>query len=146
MTTRRRKEPTPASLRELPPIEFADYRIRRNPYAETIARMGIEVVHDEPSKESLAEIPEADFTLVRGRRNPYARRAAEALANMQYGKGRPRRGSEVGPTMARSIRLPQAVWDALEAEARRTGTSVHALLREAVTAYLKQMLLQRTDP
>ncbi len=61
VTSRRRKEPTVASLRVLPPIDFSSYRIRRNPYADDIARTGVHIVHDEPSAESLVEIPEADF-------------------------------------------------------------------------------------
>lgn len=136
MTTRRRKEPTPASLRELPPVDFARYRVRRNPFSDEIARTGAQVVHDEPSERSVTEIPEVDLTAARVRRNPYASRAAEALANLQVGRGRPRDGYGTGPTTPRSIRLPQSVWDALEAEARRSGTTVHALLRKAVTAFL----------
>lgn len=136
VTSRRRKDPTAASLRDLPPIDFSSYQIRRNPYAEAIARTGVDIVHDEPSVESLAEIPEADFSSAKARRNPYASRAAEAVARMRYGKGRPRRGREVGPTPTRSIRLPEAVWAALEAKAHRTNTTVHALLRRAVIAYL----------
>ncbi len=135
-TSRRRREPTAASRRELPQIDFSKVRIRRNPYADRIAREGIRVIHDEPSRESLAEIPEADFSSVSARRNPYASRAAEAIARMHPGQGRPRRGHESGPTPTRSIRLPQSVWDALEEEARRRSTTVHALLRKAVTTYL----------
>lgn len=134
--SRRRQEPTAASLRALPQIDFSSYRVRRNPYADRIVRDGIRVVHDEPSRESLAAMPEPDFSSVRARRNPYASRAAEALARMQVGQGRPRRGHESGPTPTRSIRLPRSVWDALEEEARLTNTTVHALLRKAVTAYL----------
>lgn len=135
-TSRRNREPTAASRRELPQIDFGKVRVRRNPYADRIAREGIRVVHDEPSRESLAAIPEADFSSVSARRNPYASRAAEAVARMHAGKGRPRRGHESGPTPTRSIRLPLSVWDALEAEARRSSTTVHALLRKAVTTYL----------
>ena len=130
-------EPTAASLRELPEIDFARYRVRRNPYAERIAREGLEIAHEGPSAGSLVEMPEADFSLARVRRNPYASRAAEAAAGIQYGKGRPRAGAEVGPTPARSLRLPQVVWDALESEARQKRTTVHALLRELVAAHLE---------
>ncbi len=138
VTSKRRKQPGAASLLALPPIDFARYQVLRNPYAERVASTGIKIVHDDPSSESLAEIPEADLSAITPRRNPYAARAAEAVAKMQYGKGRPRRGREVGPTPARSIRLPQVVWDALEVEARRSGTTVHALLRQAVAAYLER--------
>jgi len=135
-TSRRGREPTAASLREIPQVDFSRYTIQQNPYADRIARDGIRVVHDEPSSESLAEIPEPDFASVLSRRNPYASRAAEAVARMQLGQGRPRRGHESGPTPTRSIRLPQSVWEALEEEARRTGATVHALLRKSVTTYL----------
>jgi hypothetical protein len=138
--SRRRKEPAAESLREMPRIDFSRYRVRKNPYARRIAREGIELVHDEPSRESLAAIPEADLASARARPNPWASRAAEAVARMQRGKGRPPRGRELGPTPTRSIRLPQPIWDALEAEAKAAGTTVHALLREAVTTYL----LERT--
>jgi uncharacterized protein (DUF4415 family) len=137
-SSRRRKEPTTDSLHELPQIDFSRYRVRKNPYADRVAREGIEILHDEPSPESLAEVPEADFSSLRARRNPYASRAAEAIEKMQLGRGRPPRGRELGPTPTRSIRLPQAVWDALDAEARRTRSTVHALLREAVTTFLME--------
>jgi hypothetical protein len=100
------------------------------------AREGIQVVHDGPSRESLADMPEPDLSATRARRNPCAGRAAEASARLPVGPGRPRRGEEPGPTPARSIRLPESVWEALEEEARRSGATVHALLREAVTAYV----------
>lgn len=59
-----------------------------------------------------------------------------SASKIQYGKGRPPKGSEVGPRPARSIRLPQAVWKDLENEARTRATTVHALLREVVLAHL----------
>jgi hypothetical protein len=129
-------DPRAASLREMPEIDFSAFAIRRNPFAARIAREGIEVLHDSPSPRSVAAIPEIDLDRARVRRSPYASRAAEAVAKLQHGKGRPRRGGEVGPTPTRSIRLPEAVWDALEQAAVRRGTTVHALLREAVVRYL----------
>ena len=134
--TTKASEPTAKSLREMPEVVFARYRVRRNPYAARIAREGIEIVHAGPSAESLAEVPEATFTGT-VRRNPYASRAAEAVAKLQYGRGRPRAGEELGPTPARSLRLPQVAWDALEQEAREKRTTVHALLRELVADHLK---------
>jgi predicted transcriptional regulator len=62
---------------------------------------------------------------------------------MQYGRGRPKRGSEVGPTPARSIRLPSSIWSALDEEARQTKTTVHALLRKAIVTYLEAQVLPR---
>src|SRR3954453_10689939 len=116
-TTKRQRRPTTAALREMPEIDFSVFRIRRNPFAQRIGREGIEVAHDGPSQRALAEMPETDFSRVRMRANKYARQAAAAAANIQYGKGRPRRGTEVGPTPTRSLRLPETIWKALEREA-----------------------------
>jgi hypothetical protein len=125
------------SLREMPEIDFGRYHIRKNPYAAAIAREGISVAHDGPTARSLAEIPEVDFSRVRAHRNADAGRARRAVLQLQAGRGRPKRGQEVGPTPGRSIRLPMTVWEALEAAARDAGTTVHALLRLAVTHLLE---------
>ena len=131
-------DPSAMSLREMPEIDFDRYRIRKNPYAAVIAREGISVVHDGPSARSLAEIPEVDFARVQAHRSAYAGRARRAVLQLRTGRGRPRRGQEVGPTPARSIRLPLTVWAALEAAAREAGTTVHGLLRLAVTHLLER--------
>jgi len=130
--------PSVATLRELPEVAFERYRLRRNPFARRIAREGIEIVHDAPSERSLAEMPEADFSAVRVRRNPYTSRAAEPLPAIQYGRGRPRAGEEVGPTPGRTLRLPESAWRALEVEAKEKRTTVHALIRELVMAHLER--------
>ena len=130
----------------LPEIDFPAYRIRKNRYAARIAREGVEVVHDEPSAAALAEMPEADFGRARVRPNRYAAKVAAAASNIQYGKGRPRRGNEVGPTPTRSLRLPKTVWDALEREARERVTTVHALLRELVVTHLSGRDRRFTKP
>jgi hypothetical protein len=125
----------------MPEVVFARRRVRRNPYAARIAREGIQLVHDEPSAESLVDLPEASFAVATHvRRNPYASRAAEAASKLQYGRGRPSAGSEVGPTTPRSLRLPEAVWSALEAEAKARSTTVHALLREVIMLYLERRM------
>src|SRR5207248_3239434 len=98
--------------------------------AARIAREGIQIVHRGPSAKSLEEMPEADFSRIRVSRNKYAVKAVATASRIQYGKGRPRKGSEVGPTPARSIRLPETVWKDLENEAHARATTVHALLRE----------------
>ena len=121
----------------MPEIDFSRYHIRKNPYAAVIAREGFSVVHDGPSARSLAELPEADFSHVRARRNVMADRASRALLQLKAGRGRPRRGQEIGPTPARSIRLPTTLWEALEAAARDANTTVHGLLRLAVTHLLE---------
>lgn len=122
----------------MPEIDFRHYHVRRNPYAAVIAREGITVIHDGPSARSLAEIPEVDFSRVRAHRSAYAARARRAVLQLQAGRGRPKRGQEVGPTPARSIRLPLTVWEALETAAREAGTTVHGLLRLAVTDLLEK--------
>ena len=83
-------EPSKASLREMPEVDFATYRVRRSPYAARIRLEGVQLAHREPSARSLAEIPEVDLDGARIRRNPYVSRAAETAAKVQYGRGRPR--------------------------------------------------------
>ncbi len=134
--TSRATEPSRSSLRELPKIDFAMYRIRRNGYAKRIAREGIGVAHDGPSRSSLDAIPEAHFAGAKLRRNPYASRIAAGGITLQVGKGRPVRAAQVGPTVPRSLRLPPAVWRELERRARAEGVAVHALLRRAVLELL----------
>jgi hypothetical protein len=138
-----RTEPSAASLREMPEVRFERYRVRRSPYASRIAREGSQLVHDQPSSESLAEIPEADFTTARVRKNPYVVKAGGKLRaaepQIQYGRGRPRAGEESGPTPPRSLRLPQAMWHALDAAARERHTSTHALLREVIAAFVETL-------
>lgn len=138
-TTRLKVHPGTASLREMPEVDFTRYRIRKNYYAARIAREGSEVAHEEPSRVSLLEMPEADFGRARPRPNKYAAKAVTAAANVQYGKGRPRKGAEVGPTPSRSLRLPEAVWQALENEARERSTTVHGLLREVVVTHVSRL-------
>ncbi len=41
--TRKQREPSKASLREIPEVEFSKTRVQRNPYAARIAREGIVV-------------------------------------------------------------------------------------------------------
>jgi hypothetical protein len=142
-TSRRRVGPTAASLRELPEIDFARYRVLRNPFAAIVAREGIELRHDGPSAGSLKEMPEADFARLKSRRSSYAGRARRELIQLAAGRGRPRRGSEVGPTPARSVRLTLAVWASLEDEARSANSTVHAVLRQAVTQYLETAVFLR---
>lgn len=131
--------PSAASLLEMPEIDFSRFRVRRSPFAPRIAREGIEIVRDEPSPESLAEIPEVDFSQYRVRRNPYVSRAGEAAANMQYGRGRPPKHRETGTTKVRSLRLPESVWKALDAEAKRRSTTTHALVRELIAMFVERL-------
>jgi hypothetical protein len=88
----------------------------------------------EPSRASLREIPEVDFGKAKVRRNPYAARvAAEGIVHVR--QGRPRKGTETGPTEPRSIRFPPSVWKMLEVRAKAEGMSLHAALRAAVMAW-----------
>lgn len=93
--------------------------------------------HRGPSEGSLKEIPEIDFTKTRTRRNPYAARIAEQGAVVQVGRGRPRKVMEVGGTSPRSVRFPDAVWEKLEKRAKAEGVTVHAVMREAILAWLE---------
>jgi hypothetical protein len=91
----------------------------------------------EPSAASLREIPEIDFDRARVRRNPYASRVA-ASGIIHLGRGRPRKGSETGPTEPRSIRFPLPVWKAIEARAKAEGLTLHAALRAAVLDWARR--------
>jgi Ribbon-helix-helix protein, copG family len=94
--------------------------------------------HPEPSKASLKEMPEVDFTKARVRRNPHAARIAKEGITVQVGRGRPRKLTEVGGTSPRSVRFPDEVWEMLERRAKKEGITLHAALREAILAWLKQ--------
>lgn len=91
----------------------------------------------EPSKASLREIPEVDFDRARVRRNPYATRvASEGIVHV--GRGRPRKGTETGPTVPRSVRFPARLWEQLEAKAKAEGISLHSALRAAILDWAKR--------
>ena len=94
--------------------------------------------HREPSKASLKEMPEVDFTKARVRRNPHAALIAKEGITVQVGRGRPRKLTEVGGTSPRSVRFPDDVWEMLEQRAKKEGITLHAALREAILAWLKQ--------
>jgi len=91
----------------------------------------------EPSAASLREMPELDFTKVKLRRNPYAARIV-AEGRFHIAPGRPRKGTETGPTVPRSIRFPAPVWRQIEQRAKAQGISLHAALRAAVAAWMRQ--------
>jgi hypothetical protein len=91
----------------------------------------------EPSAASLREMPELDFTKVKLRPNPYAARIA-AEGRFHVAPGRPRKGTETGPTVPRSIRFPAPVWRQIEKRATAEGITLHAALRAAVVAWMRQ--------
>ncbi len=127
-----RTGPSARSLREMPELDFAEYRVSKNRFARRMAREGAVVLHQPPTRTSLKELPEPDFERAAIRRNPYAQRIAAGGIELQVGRGRPRRDAEVGPTVTRSVRLPPKVWAALEKRARAEGVAVHALIRRAL--------------
>lgn len=91
----------------------------------------------EPSKASLREIPEVDFGSAKVRRNPYAARVeAEGIVHVR--RGRPRKGTETGATVPRSIRFPLPVWKRLEALAKSRGLSLHSALRAAILDWARR--------
>jgi hypothetical protein len=96
----------------------------------------------EPSAASLREMPELDFTKVKLRRNPYAARIA-AEGRFHIAPGRPRKGTETGPTVPRSIRFPAPVWRQIEKRAKAQGITLHAALRAAVIAWMRQENMAR---
>ena len=138
----RQAAPSKRSLREIPEVDFSCYQVRRNRFAMRVQKTGVELDHEGPSPESLTEIPEINFTTAQARRRPRQQAKAAAL-HLQIGKGRPPRGSEVGPTTVRSIRLPAAVWRSLEKRATRQHMTVHSILRTAVVSYLESPAARR---
>jgi Ribbon-helix-helix protein, copG family len=93
--------------------------------------------HVGPSAASLRAIPElSDDAIDFGRGAEGLRRAK---AYMRAAKlGRPKAGVKAEGSTPRSVRLPDAAWSALESTAKERGTTVHALLREAVAKFLKR--------
>jgi hypothetical protein len=128
-------EPSRASLGALPEVDFRRYGPgRRNPFAKRLHREGWQLWHEGPAAGSVSEMPEVAADAV-GRPNPYARRIAAGGIELQVGRG-PRAGHETGPTEVRSVRLPPAIWKALEQRARAEGLSLHALVRTALLEWL----------
>lgn len=138
MRKKHRSGPTAASLRDIPEVDFGGYgRGRRNPFWRRMRAEGWQLVHEEPAPASLHEMPEIDGA-ASGRKNPYATRIKASGIELQVGRGRPRAGSEVGPTQVKSVRLPPAVWKRLEKRARAEGIALHALVRAALVDWLEK--------
>src|SRR5260370_31007941 len=83
-------------------------------------------------------MPGLTLDRARSRRNPYALRIAAEGISIPVGRGRPRKGTETGPTVPRSVRFPARVWRHLEKRARAEGIPPHAALRAAVVAWINQ--------
>jgi hypothetical protein len=62
---------------------------------------------------------------------------SKALAVLRAKRGRPRKGVVVAATRARSVRLPDEVWEEIAREARRLGVTDATLVRAAVTHWLE---------
>ena len=92
--------------------------------------------HEGPSAASLREIPEVRFSRATARKNPYAVRVA--AEGIQLVPGRPKKGSEKGATVPRSIRFPELVWRQIERLAKAEGLTLHAALRVAVLEWMRR--------
>lgn len=92
--------------------------------------------HEGPSAASLREMPEIDFSTAIVQRNPYAARIA--LEGIQIVPGRPKKGTEKGATVPRSIRFPKPIWRQLEQLAKAEGLTLHAALRAAVLEWMRR--------
>jgi hypothetical protein len=91
----------------------------------------------EPSAASLEAMPE--FNSKRAKRfgrGPKALEAVLKVGRMHRRRGHPGKGAERIPTSRRSLRLPDTSWEALERQAEKRGTTVHALLRDLVIDWL----------
>jgi hypothetical protein len=90
----------------------------------------------EPFRASLREMPEVNFDKAKVRRNPYALRIAKEGISIHAGRGRPKKGTETGPTIPRSVRFPAKVWRHLARRAKAEGMPLHAAIRAAVMAWI----------
>ena len=62
---------------------------------------------------------------------------AKKARHREPSKASPKKVLEVGETRPRSVRFPDAIWDQIEARAQKRGLTLHAALREAILAWLK---------
>jgi hypothetical protein len=105
----RTREPSALSLKEMPEMDFSKVKVTRNPYAERIAKTGIEIV--VPGKKTKKII-------------------------IRSGRGRPDKAKEIGKTVPRSVRFPGDIWNELEKKAKAQGKTLHEVLREAILEWL----------
>lgn len=101
----------------------------------------------EPSAASLREMPELEELSGRGDRGRYHKKASAAGGYydgpdgtrwVPLKPGRPKTGAESEATAPRSVRFPASLWKRLDAEAKKRGTTRHALLRELVAEWLER--------
>jgi macrodomain Ter protein organizer (MatP/YcbG family) len=105
------REPSASSLKEMPEVDFSKAKLRRNPYAERIAKTGIEIVVPGEKTRKI---------VIRSR------------------KGRPGKSKEIGKTVQKSVRFPDDIWNELEKKARAQGKTLHEVLREAILEWLEK--------
>lgn len=93
--------------------------------------------HPEPSAASLRAIPPLNPATTKFfPRGPEGLR--QAMEYMRAKRGRPKKGEASPGSVTKSLRLSAAEWTALGQLAKRKHTTVHALLREAVTRKLAE--------
>lgn len=95
----------------MPEVDFSKAKIRRNPYAERIAKTGIEIV--VPGEKTRKIV-------------------------IRSGKGRPEKSKEIGKTVPKSVRFPEDIWNELEKKAKEEGKTLHEALREAILEWLEK--------
>ena len=120
--TDRSREPSAASLKDVPPVNFALFQPGRpNPFAARMKVEGVEVGHEGPSRASLREIPEL-APKTKGRANPYAQRLQAEGYELQIGRRRPAAGTEVGPTWSSRCACRPRSGPAWKSEPRTRGS------------------------
>ena len=62
---------------------------------------------------------------------------SDAVTRRSHTPGRPRHGEKRLPTAVRSIRLPKALWELVQAQARRERISINAALRQAAQIWIR---------
>jgi predicted transcriptional regulator len=93
--------------------------------------------HVEPSAASLREIPELGPDSVHLGRGAEGLRLARGLAAVT--RGRPKAGTRPAGSSARTVRLPDAEWEALDELAAARKTTPHAAMREAIVQWLARV-------
>lgn len=77
--------------------------------------------------------PKEDLRVVLGR-GAEGMRLAQGYSRAL--RGRPKKGTTATGTSTRTIRLPEPVWEALDAIAKGRGMSTHGAMREAIVQWL----------
>jgi hypothetical protein len=114
----------------MPPVDFRKLGPpKRNPFAQRLRKDGYSLPDHEPSAQSLREMPPLDLSKATVRKNPYAERLRAYGYDLAVRPGRPRGGERKGPTVAKAVRLPPALWEEIQIRARAEGLSVHAFIR-----------------